>query len=423
MFKSFQTGKLRFYEFIKELLMGSNLIYRARRHFKVKAFKKKKEAFLAVESKGNGGSGVFSQVTYYAIGNAGDTMLSQCVRKTINHSAKNERWNIIPVNEEVTDATVDSINAGRLLVIGGGGLFLPDTNKNKISGWQWAISPEQLDQISCPICVYSVGYNYFRGQKSSELFESNLIKLLEKSSFFGLRNTGSIKAIKEIVPETLHDRIVFQPCTTTLIRKLYADTLPAKKTTGKVAFNIALDRPENRFGENKDLILGQIAQAAKAIADKGYEVYFAAHCGGDNAFIPYLKQAKAKFKAVDMSVYYPDKILSFYNQMDVVLGMRGHAQMIPFGLNCEIISLGSHDKMKWFLEDIDATDWYVELNSEPEKLKDTIVGKFETIHEKNREDTVKRLISQQDRLWDITLNNLKTISQNSDIEFESEERL
>lgn len=403
--------------------MSSNLIYRARRHFKVKAFKKKKEAFLAVESKGNGGSGVFSQVTYYAIGNAGDTMLSQCVRKTLNHSLKNESWNIIPVNETVTAATVDSINAGRILVIGGGGLFLPDTNKNTISGWQWAIPSEQLDRITCPICVYSVGYNYFRGQQSTELFETNLIKLLEKSAFFGLRNTGSIKAIKEIVPEQFHDRIVFQPCTTTLIRKLYADSLPAKKTTGKVAINIALDRPDNRFGKNKDLILSQIAEAAGAIADKGYEVYFVSHCGVDNAFIPYLKQAKAKFKAVDMSVYYPDKILSFYNQMDVVLGMRGHAQMIPFGLNCEIISLGSHDKMKWFLDDIEADDWYVELNADPSTLKDTIIERFEYIHEKNREETVKRLLSQQDRLWNITLNNLKTISQKCGIEFESEEDL
>lgn len=419
MFTGFRTGSLSFYESIKELLMGNNIIFRAKRHFKLKAFKKKEKAFLAAESRGNGGSGIFSLVTY-TIGNAGDTMLTQCVKKTVNLLAKNERWNIIHVDEEVTDATIDSINAGRLVIVGGGGLFLPDTNKNEISGWVWAISPEQLDSIGCPICVYSVGYNYFRGQEPSDLFKTNLIKLLERSTFFGLRNTGSIKAVKEIVPENLRDRIVFQPCTTTLIRKLYKDTLPPKKTTGKVAINVALDRPDNRFGENKDLILSQIAQAAKAIADKGYEVYFVSQCGIDNNFIPYLKQAKARFKVVDLSVVYPSKILAFYNEIDVVLGMRGHAQMIPFGLNCEIITLGSHDKMKWFLEDIDALDWYVELNSEPEKLKDTIVGKFETIHEKNREDTVKRLISQQDRLWDITMDNLKTIIRDSNIEFESE---
>lgn len=35
--------------------------------------------------------------------------------------------------------------------------------------------------------------------------------------------------------------------------------------------------------------------------------------------------------------------------------------MIPFGLNCGIISLGTHDKMRWFLDDLGAADWDIDL--------------------------------------------------------------
>ena len=95
--------------------------------------------------------------------------------------------------------------------------------------------------------------------------------------------------------------------------------------------------------------------------------------------------------------------------MDCVIGMRGHAQMIPFGLNCEIISLGSHEKMKWFLQDINAEDWYIELREEPETIAKRIIELFNNIHDK--ETTKNRLISAQNILWKKTLYNASIIKQ------------
>ena len=83
--------------------------------------------------------------------------------------------------------------------------------------------------------------------------------------------------------------------------------------------------------------------------------------------------------------------------------------MIPFGLNCEIISLGTHDKLKWFLEDIDALDWYIELNEETESLKDRILETFIRVHEVEAELTQKRLVEKQDELWRITCGNMEII--------------
>src|SRR5699024_7840787 len=55
------------------------------------------------------------------------------------------------LRREVDEAAVKRINAtADAVVIGGGGLFLQDTNPNRLSGWQWKISPEALAALEVP---------------------------------------------------------------------------------------------------------------------------------------------------------------------------------------------------------------------------------------------------------------------------------
>lgn len=371
------------------------------------AYDRGKDAYLRAEREGNGGKMRIAHVTYYLATNSGDTVLSQCVRRTVMSAEKVKDWDLIPVRGAVTEETLRRINDCDMLMIGGGGLFLPDTNANTVSGWQWAVSNGQLEQIRVPVCVYSVGYNYFPGQEPAALFKTALTALLKKSSFFGLRNTGSVEAVRALVPDELADKVVFQPCTTTLIQKLRPE-LPAREKTGKVAVNMAFDRADRRYGTKKEEILRKTALAVRAIQDRGYEIVCVCHVDDDAAFFPYLKAAGVRFKTEDLSRCYPDHVYAFYNDMDVVLGMRGHAQMIPFGLNCGILSLGTHDKMKWFLDDIGAPDWYVDL-TDTEGLTERITERFVTLHETDAVQTEERLLSAQERLWGITKDNLAAI--------------
>lgn len=78
--------------------------------------------------------------------------------------------------------------------------------------------------------------------------------------------------------------------------------------------------------------------------------------------------------------------------------MHGHAQMILFDVNCQIVSLGSHEKMWWLLEGTGAEEWYVELASDIPSLSERIVGKFEEIHECKGNETTQRIICAQDKL-------------------------
>lgn len=344
-----------------------------------------------------------AHITYCFVNNAGDTMLSKCVRKTINAA----KYEIINVAKKVDDEVLEQINQCDYMVLGGGGLFLPDTNANKVSGWQWAISKEQLEQIKVPVIIYSVGYNFFKGQKPDELFCDSVIKLVEKASFVGLRNHGSVEAIKEIVPKELQDKIVYQPCTTTVIQKLYG--FEKENNSRIVGLNMAFDREEQRYGKEKTEVLTKVARAVKQIENMGYEIRYIAHCDTDLRFLPYLDKADVRYKVEYLVDSLPQKIIDCYKKVELMLGMRGHAQMIPFGVGCRVISLGTHDKLRWFLEDINADDWYVNLNEDIEHLTENILYKFEKISRVDSVETDRRLKEAQEELWQITCKNRTAI--------------
>ena len=154
----------------------------------------------------------------------------------------------------------------------------------------------------------------------------------------------------------------------------------------------------------------QIARAAKRIAGEGYDIVYVCHCPDDRRFIKYLKQEKVNYEFCDMTDWHPMQSYLFYNNIELVVGMRGHAQMIPFGLNCRIISLGTHKKMRWFLDDIDAQDWYIDLRVDTDSLEETIVKKFIDINIVNADITTQRIMDAQKQLFDITKANMQTIS-------------
>ena len=83
--------------------------------------------------------------------------------------------------------------------------------------------------------------------------------------------------------------------------------------------------------------------------------------------------------------------------------------MIPFGVNCHIITLGSHAKMKWFLDDIDCADWYIEITEEVYTLGERITEQFVRVHEVDGGQTTWRLLEKQAELYSVTKNNMKTI--------------
>lgn len=370
---------------------------------------RKFQNYLRSENLNKENYDTFSHIALNQWGNAGDIVLTKCVRSIFKDRFNKINLQTINVSNPVNSSIITKLNKSKAIIVGGGGLFfLPKKNKNSISGWCWPVGKQQLSEIVSPIIVYSVGYNFFRGQLPNSLFVDSINTLAEKSIFFSLRNSGSINAIQSLIEEKNKRKISYQPCPTTVIRNIFPE-LSKKEKTHEIAFNVAFDRLYDRLGNKSDLILDQIAKTAYVLEKKGYQISFISHCGVDERFIPYLKNNHVNANYYIISEWLPMDIINLYNHMDVVIGMRGHSQMIPFGLGCHIITLGSHDKMKWFLEDIEALDWYIELTSNPEKLSSLILEKFSEVFEENFTYTKKRLLEQQEKLWKITNDNLASI--------------
>ncbi|MDW4896911.1 MULTISPECIES: polysaccharide pyruvyl transferase family protein [Streptomyces] len=295
--------------------------------------------------------------------NAGDKVLPQAVRSCFTADTGPDRWHQQHAHLLVDEAALERLNARRAVVVGGGGLFLPDTAPNGNSGWQWNIPDDVLARIEVPLAVFAVGYNVFDGQRyRRERFADSLRVLVERSAFFGLRNHGSVARVREMLPASLREKVRYQPCPTTVARHLDPRLAGPAEREDTVLLNCAYDRAGLRFGHDYGHFLAETAEAIRAVSPSA-EVRYAAHMPADERFVDDLRRAHGLVLPVEpLYLLSNDAIRELYGRTRLVIGMRGHAGMIPFGLGTPVISLVSHPKLAYFLADIDRPDWGVSVH-------------------------------------------------------------
>ncbi len=343
-------------------------------------------------------------------GNAGDTLLFGATRQVFDNGNNPYNWSLERLHAKVLPSTIARINStARGVIIGGGGLLIRDTGANANSGWQWNCPIDQLRHIKVPLVVFGIGYNRFRDQSDFDpLFWDHIQETIRRSVFFSLRNTGSIKQLAPYLEdESLRDKLMYQPCPTTLIRYLYPQAYVRRDgSRRRLALNIAFDRHWLRFQGQENSILTQIARAAKRATAMGWEVVAALHCKSDRNFLPWLIREQVAFEEVALFDAEVPQILEFYSRIDLAVGMRGHSQMIPFGAGAAIISLVSHNKLQYFLDDLGHSDWGLEIFT-PD-LEGRLVEMIGTIGQ-NLQEVQNEIGRLQEHLWAITQQNVQTI--------------
>lgn len=352
------------------------------------------------------------QITHFGIhnpGNAGDTVLFKETRNLFNYVNPNLSWRKKSVRSLLTAKSVKTINSNRTpVIIGGGGLFLSDTNINNNSGWQWNAPINLVKKILSPIAIFGIGYNRFNKQPEFEpIFKEHLSQCVIQSTFFGMRNKGSLEKIKDYIDEELHKKLAFQPCPTTLISLIHDDIKIKLEKEKKISLNIAFDRKKYRYNNNFDTILNRISKAMFELQVKGWLIELVIHSKDDNLIIPYLRNNGVNLKIIDLDKKDYYEIINYYRKTHIVVGMRGHSQMIPFGLNKNIISLISHPKLKYFLDDIGEETWGIDIHR-PD-LTDSIIHKTNEIGIENYDEVQKSIKLHQKDLFDISLVNTNKI--------------
>jgi polysaccharide pyruvyl transferase WcaK-like protein len=251
-----------------------------------------------------------------------------------------------------------------MLIVGGHGLLMPESNKNNNSGWGFNIKTKNLKKINVPIVFFAIGYNVFRNkEKFIPNFKDHINECVRKSIFFGLRNYGSIDKIKTFLPHDLYSKIKYQPCPTTTPGLFKQKTIEMNmEKNDKIAIAVAFNKTKNRYN-NLENILKQLVDYGKNMQKSGFTVSFFGHHLFDvhSKCADHLK--RHGFQVLPLYKYSIEGIYELYKQNKLVVSMRGHGLMIPFGLSLPSISLTNQDKQKWFLETIGYADWSIDVNN------------------------------------------------------------
>ncbi|MEV6110606.1 tetratricopeptide repeat protein [Streptomyces sp. NPDC051940] len=354
----------------------------------------------------------FAHAALYATGqeNAGDKLLPEAVRLCLDPDTGPDRWHPVPVHRLFDERAAEEVNARRGLIVGGGGLFLPDTMPNGNSAWQWNIPDAMLARITVPLAVFAVGYNVFDGQDYARgaRFRESITALADRSAFFGLRNRGSIEKVRELLPARLRDSVLYQPCPTTVFRKLlpgWTDPPPAERTD-TVHINCAYDRAGLRFGSGYGHFLAEMAHAVRALGERA-EVRCAPHTPADERFVHDLRREHGVTLPVDPLYDYSNaEVRALFRRTKLVIGMRGHAGMIPFGCGTPILSLVSHPKLGYFLADMDRPEWGVSVH-EP-RLGALLTERAAALLD-DHAAAVADVHGRQEVLWKLTRENLAAL--------------
>ena len=294
-------------------------------------------------------------------GNFGDDVLFQATKDAFCRTFGDDiEWIDYPLRNHTTNRVIEVVNSCDAVVVGGGGLLLKDTAPNSVSGWQWACSIEHLRRISVPLIVFSIGYNRFRGQDDFDpVFFEHMQETINKAAFFSVRNSGSRQAL---LNSGLTGNIFVNPCPSLFYAPRHLSC--TKHNTKRIAFNLAGDRQHLRF--DKDSLYSELHKCIDLLKKEGWEIHFLNHnwnpASNCQDFIDSVQDCIVHDIETNWTVEDIDHGFDVYHKMNVVVGMRGHAQLIPFGRGIPVISLISHDKLKWFLNDVDMQFTGVEAN-------------------------------------------------------------
>jgi polysaccharide pyruvyl transferase WcaK-like protein len=349
-------------------------------------------------------------------GNYGDTLLFEAVRQLFNGFGGGDYFEIYesrplraPVGPGLVSFINDSVDA---VVIGGGGLFLSDTSPNRRSGWQWNISIDLLKQIKKPLIVFAVGNNRFIGQDDfAPPFPQHLNATIDQSVFFGLRNTGSIETIRPYLSRESRSRVEFQPCPTTIGRYLFPDFWQAEPTPERhLGLQALVGRRQRGAGFKADVIYRDMIEVAQRLAHDGWTLESIPYSRGDLIFA---EEAAAAGLPLEETWLFDDpdglyKGVEVSARLPYMLGMRGHAQMVPFGMGAIPLSVLVHNKLGYFARDIGHPELAVDPRQDDfaHRLYTTIREVDENLTELQGELDVVR-----EHFYAQTLENLATIYQ------------
>jgi hypothetical protein len=301
--------------------------------------------------------------------NSGDYFLGPSTKwrfEQIMNSSVN--WQNFNVRKQVTDNDVAFFNTFDYVIVGGGGLMLPDTNPNNVSCWQWAISREKIEKIETKIYVIGIGLNWFFGQnitmpsrvssksepERKEIFDKNIDTLVKKSEYFSMRHEGDVQELINYSNLEHKEKIFFEFCPVLeYTKQKYANGFNSGEF---ITFEIKDDRPERRYlGTSKNNFYKTLHSYMVHLKNNGEKLAVMSH-DGSSTFMNYLNfKGFRDFKVLNNTVANEKKIIENYSKVKKLYCTAGHSQIMAHALGLDNYSLIGHNKLYYFLQDTNRT--------------------------------------------------------------------
>ena len=344
----------------------------------------------------------------------GDQLLFELVRHAFNSWGGGDQFELTstsPFREKATSSFVDDINENfDAVVIGGGGIFPRRNNASPDSGWQWNITLDLLRRLKKPIVVFGAGNPaVFDPDRYNPAFRRHINQTMAQSIFFGLRSTGAVEDMRGWLDEPASaPQLTLQPCPTTIGRVLLPRVAGDGPVPGRrIGIQVGLEGAHVQSGLEPSAIFPQLRDLIVSLQADGWDVEFLGHKRTDMKFF---REHGAELGLTGRPLYGSTKVLfdgvRHYARLPIVLGARGHSQMIPFGLNNIPLSLSTNNKIRYFAQEIGHPEFLVDPWQDD--LAGAALAQIDAV-EANRPALQAELVETQRRFVQTTTSNLSTI--------------
>lgn len=220
------------------------------------------------------------------------------------------------------------------IVVGGGGLLEPDSG---FSGCKVPFTDKIFDQIDCPVFFMSIGINLFDGHtKINSKFKDQLSCLIERSSYFSLRDDGSAQQVQDLVNLGIESL----PDSGFIISDIIEDKDKDLSCVFQPAINTNTIINTNRYPNNSGVFLTNwVLENKLKILPHTPKDFIPANF---DYLVPRKNESIWKFFHYDNVI---DSI-SIYNRFKSVIVMRGHGQILATAIGVPCISLSSQPKVR-----------------------------------------------------------------------------
>lgn len=271
------------------------------------------------------------------------------------------------------DEFIEYANTFDFLIVGGGNYFELWVDYSQ-TGTSIDISPERLRRLKVPTAFYALGVDTGQGYttQSANRFRGFMCDVLERSDMFvSVRNDGSRIALQEVLGTSMAARIPTMPD-----GGFFARALPAEMSTARsdcVGINIAGDMLEKRFdrGLTADGFLDEMASACCTLMDAhpALRLVLMPHMWRDLTLIaqllPRIEDSYLR-RRVTVGPLEPtsrglENFLVNYQNFDLVLGMRFHANVCPIGMGVPARGLLNYPQVQRLYEEVGMADRLVDV--------------------------------------------------------------